>query len=155
MITYDITCSSLAGVYLAFLSVNNVHSQDAFRFPHSGRQPLFTFFPVPYSYYCERLLCTPSKIYLSHFQTKCHTPTHDPQPPSPSHQGASWISNLMLWLLALEAIASPSSKHNTPLHRHLTCPLPSLLKEFLVSRCGWQGSHNGLRKIGHFLKCPL
>ena len=49
MITCDVMCSSLAGIYLAFPSMNNVHSQDTFWFPHSGQLPSFDFLlsPIP------------------------------------------------------------------------------------------------------------
>ena len=47
VITCDVTCSSLAGVYLAFLSVNTVRSQDVSSSLTLADDPCSLFSPLP------------------------------------------------------------------------------------------------------------
>ena len=145
-------CSSLAGVYLAFLSVNTVHSQDVSSSLTLANGP-HLLFPFPHSYHCERLLCAPSEIHLSHLQTTCHTHTPILQPLSLLCPEASLICNLALRLLDSEAFALPNPKHIIPLHKHPQ--LLSLSKESPACKRGQQGSYNRQRKIGRSLKRHL
>ena len=79
MITCDVMCSSLAGVYFTFLSVNTIHSQDISGSLTLANDPhlLFSLSPIPttVSSCCVppvKSICLISKQNVTPLHLSCH-----------------------------------------------------------------------------------
>ena len=143
MITCDVTCSSLAGVYLTFLSVNTVRSQDVSGFSTLANDP-HSLFPLSSIPITVRGCCVPpvkSICLISKNVAPLHTScNHCPH----CTQKLPWfaISCCGCWLQRPSPCAAPSTVptftiiHNSCSHPYRRNPWPSDMGD-TVCTIGW------------------